>query len=183
MSKNAALASTRTNFRSSHLRQVSISSSTARSESSNHPGRLVEQPADNAQYEKLSEHPFDQIYSLWIHDESFSTDDVLINTSQIHANNIKGGDLMQILPLKNPVKYEPNNNDNHQQVSKNQANKRGPSNDRKSNSSFSTSVVGGHPVDLARRHIFTVKETDSNQNAKQPGLQVCCISIGSLGFR
>lgn len=182
MSKNAALASTRTNFRSSHLRQVSISSSTARPESSNHPGRVVEQPVDNSQIEKLSELPFDQIYSLWIHDESFSTDDVLINISQIHANNIKGGDLMQIVPLRNPVIYE-SNNDNHQQVSKNQANKRELSNDRKSNSSFSTSVVGGHPVDLARRHIFTVKETDSNQNAKQPGLQVCYISIGSLGFR
>ena len=183
MSKNAALASTRTNFRSSHLRQVSISSSTARPDGSDHPGRVVEQPVDNSQCEKLSEHPFDQIYSLWIHDESFSTADVLINTSQIHANNIKEGGLMQIVPLRNPVNYESNSNDNHQLASKNQANKRELSNDRKSNSSFSTSVVGGHPVDLARRHIFTVKETDSNQNAKQPGLQVCYSSIGFLGFR
>lgn len=124
----------------------------------------------------MSERPFRQICSLWIHDEAFSTDDVLVSKSQI-ADGTKEGEVMQIAPLRKPAKHASNPNESQKQFG-DPATKSGSSNDRASAFSSSTAIFGDHTVDFARRHIFTLKEINPSQDAKQPGLQVCLDPVG-----
>ena len=182
MSKVTASSLSKANLRASHLRQASGSDYTFRPETPSQSGMgAVVDLIDKIDYSKNIKPPFRQICSVWIHDESFSTDDILVNTSQIKTNNIKAGDFVQIAPLKKSAKHALDNNE-YQGKSKDEAKKRESSDERKSASSFSATLPSDHIVDFARRHIFALKETNPNQNKKQPSLQVCHTTIGFLDF-
>lgn len=124
----------------------------------------------------MSERPFRQICSLWVHDEAFSADNVLVNKSQT-ADGIKEGEVMQIAPLRKPAKRTSNLNESQKQYG-DPVTKSGSSNERASTLSSSTTMSGDHTVDFTRRHVFTMKEINSSQDAKQPGLQVCLDPVG-----
>lgn len=175
-----ASAHKRAPFRSSHLRQVS-SGNSARLQNELDEPRLnaTGDPFACSQSAK-SDLPVRRLCTLWVHDEVFSTDDVLVNLAQIHAENIKAGDTMQIVALKNPSEY-PSVDDETQGQPESQGKRTKAPLDPKSTSTFSsvkrigtgeTNGFDEHLIDSTRRHLFTVKETSSNQNAKKPGLQV-----------
>lgn len=82
-------------FRSSHLRKVSVGSSTAAHQ---HTANSVieSSPITFPQSGKSSNPSVRRLCSLWVHDESYAAEDVLVNLSQFPVDNIRVGDLLYV---------------------------------------------------------------------------------------
>lgn len=189
-------------FRSSHLRKVSVGSSTApHQQTPNSAIEAIESPAPHLDVGKSSNASVRRLCSLSIHDESFSADDVVVNLSQFPADNIHGGDLLyvptqgltgwrltmtvavlrQITALRDPDRDVENSRNSMQTASSDRNRKRDTSHDREASAPvFIAAVAGiqGAPhlddlhLDRSKRHVFVAKGTSPEQNAKQPGVQV-----------
>lgn len=105
----------------------------------------------------------------------------MVNLSQFPADNIHVGDLLQIIALRDPDKDGENNRSNNPISSTDRNRKRDTSHDRDAATPVPIAAAAGvqgasHldelPLDLSKRHVFRVKGTTPEQNAKQPGLQI-----------
>lgn len=189
-------------FRSSHLRKVSIGSSTAAHQhAANSATEAIGSQPSFSDFGKFPNPSVRRLCSLLIHDDSFSAEDVVVNLSQFPADNIHEGDLLyvptrrlvmcatndddrcrrQITALKDPNHDVENNRNCMQTGSSNPNRKRDASHDRQASAPVSIAAAAGIQgpphrdelgLDPSRRHVFVVKGTSSEQNAKQLGLQV-----------
>lgn len=89
--------------------------------------------------------------------------------------------IRQIIALRDPDKDGENNRSNNPISSTDRNRKRDTSHDRDAATPVPIAAAAGvqgasHldelPLDLSKRHVFRVKGTTPEQNAKQPGLQV-----------
>ena len=177
-------------FRSSHLRKVSpqtlltgqqelVSPSTEPTVSPiNPPGPL--KPATVS---------LPRVCMLWTHDDSFSSDEVLLNFSQFPEGTIIAGDLVYVLTqgpffslLTNSVpvrQISPVHDPNPENLSNIRISN--PSGDRVRKLDLSKGKVPLSPNPHAsethlgrnKRHVFVAKATSPEQNLARPGLQVC----------
>lgn len=173
MSNPRASASRGLPFRSSHLRQVSTGSSMTGQHGLTNSGlEALRSSANFAGWAKSSNAPVRRLCSLWIHDESFSTEDVLVNLSQFPTDKINIGDLLQIMAIDESNKDTLDVNQ-FQSPSSNRGKKKDFSRDGEPSGIRGTPHFNELRFDLSKRHVFVVKATSLEQNLKQPGLQVC----------
>jgi DEP domain-containing protein 5 len=113
--------------------------------------------------------------TIWIHDEQFSKEEVVLNLDLFPRGSVKAGDIMAIIALKADVTARDFQD-------KSPAPKKvadslpaslplDPSMVHRK-SSDSTSVDGQHDVDLGRRYLFAVKEMSADLKTKSPSLEV-----------
>lgn len=164
---------------SSHLRQVSSGDATAGQDQRN--GSRMESSTHLSQSLSTSQLSVKRICSLSIHDDT--SIDVFVNLDRFLGDNVKAGDLMQIIAL-NGAAYTstdgsgpqlPSQAKNDQPCTDNEftpstANARGPGQNRKHDHPELTS-------DLSQRYIFAVKNMTSEHKVKHPECQVCCVSL------
>ena len=142
-------------------------------------GSRIESSTSPLQSPCTSQLSMKRICSLSIHDDTST--DVFVNLDRFAGDNVKAGDLMQIIAL-NGAAYTstdatgpqlPSQGKNDQPCTDNEftpstANARGPGQNRKH----------GHPEltsDLNQRYIFAVKNMTSEHKVKHPECQVCCV--------
>lgn len=114
----------------------------------------------------------------------------MVNLSQFPTDNIKVGDLLQIVAIDESDKDTVDGNKLHS-ASSDRLKKKDSLRDGEISSPVSmatSSGIQGMPhsnglrFDPSKRHVFVVKKTSPEQNLKQPGLQVCCFSIECVCF-
>lgn len=185
MSNPRALASSRESpFRSSRFRKVSLGGDTAvpyeslrleAEDKGSTPGFVGSGKNPSASTRRLC--------TLWIHDESFSTDDVVLNLNQFPTDSIHVGDLLQITSVSE-LNKDTVRNSRTPVPSSDQARKRDNSNDRQNYRIQEFPQFNELKSDLSKRHVFIVKGTSPDQNIKQPSLQVGhelqCVPMGFL---
>lgn len=179
MSNSILGSSSRTPFRSSHLRQVSS----------------VTKPEDEALRSNISDSRNDtslikqsmkRTCSLSVHEETFSKDDILINVDYFH-NSVKAGDLMQITRYNEAMTVLVNSNDPESQA-KDENQEVKTSRERQTISRIPNTetqsvrdkqYIDKHEANIGKCYTFIVKDMSPDQKAKQPDLQVC-EAIGSF---
>jgi hypothetical protein len=120
--------------------------------------------------------PVERRCVLWIHDEQFSKEEVVLNMDLFPAGSIKPGDLMAIVALKTDAAIK----DFHD---KNQPVKKGAemlsvslqpdTNFEERKSSMGTvSVDGQHDIDNEKRYLFAIEDMNNELRAKQSNLEV-----------
>lgn len=167
----------RTTQRASHLRQVSNGSSettisrptTAASET----GTIQHDPIPV----KLA---IERRCVLWVHDEGFSKDDVVLNLDLFPE--VKPGDLMAIMALK--AESGVRDFQEKMQTSKRDSDTLATSMQRERSSSYPRSPVtttgnqsrhgsdAKHDTDLWNRYLFIARDMPKEMKAKQPNLEV-----------
>ena len=99
MSANIAPGVTRGQMRASHLRHMSTGSSM---HVNGHPERDIKGEVDESEGRgemDVTPHSEERLCSLWVHDDNFSKDDVLLNLGLFPRGTVKVGDLMQVVAL------------------------------------------------------------------------------------
>lgn len=91
----------------SHLRQVSAASleTLSSSRSASHHGSSTHdaQSPVEERFVPLSSTGLDRLQcSLWVHDETFSREEILFNQTAFSDTGVKTGDVVEILPVRNP---------------------------------------------------------------------------------
>ena len=164
---------------SSHLRQVSTGDTVAGQNVRDEP--RTEAFSNLAKSVTVSQLQLKRICFLSIHDDP--RNDALLNLDRFRTDNIKVGDLMQIKALNGAVNasMDTGGSQLHSQGRSGQS-----CADQEFNSSTASSRGPGqkqkhdHPEltsDLSQRFIFAVKDMPFEQKTKQPGCQVCFISL------
>ena len=109
----------------------------------------------------------------------------MVNFNQFTADNINVGDLLQIMAIDESDKDTIDGN-KKQSPSSDRVKKKDSLRDGEASSPVSmatSSSIQAVPhfnelrLDPSKRHVFVVKKTSSEQNLKQPGLQVCSFPI------
>lgn len=143
-------------LRASHLRQVSTGSSTtfhsAVQADVTVPRAHVDSTAPQAKPRPLVR----LLCSLSVHDENFSSEDVVLNLAHFPGSDVTIGTLMQLTALKGTVEASV-----HDRKSQNTAQK-----------PIVASDVQPESLDLNRHYVFTVKATSEEMLAKQPNVQI-----------
>ena len=196
MSTNIAPGVTRGQMRASHLRHVSTGSS---SKNDPHADKDLSGDVDASEAPKDTNGTMssvERLCSLWIHDDNFSKDEVLLNLTLFPRGAVNAGDLIQVVPqsLQTASKDYEHRHDDRQDV---KASRRGgedaekthrkePSNhpmeaSAKEESAFST----GNESDASTRYVFKVKEMGSELLSRNPTLQISISSTiaSAFGFK
>lgn len=196
MSTNLAPGVTRGQMRASHLRHVSKGSSV-----NNHhrADKDISGSADTSKAPKDNEETtstVERLCSLWIHDDNFSKDQVLLNLALFPRGSVKAGDLIQVVPQSSEraSKDFDHRHDGGQHV---RASYRGGEDAEKDHGkdpfthpseasakearAFST----GSDSDACTRYVFQVKEMGSELLSRNPTLQISISSTiaSAFGFK
>ena len=155
------MGSSRGPFRASHLRHVSTGSLAIVDED-----EYLQSPKAT---EELPESSFPERAqcSLWVHDDNFSQDEVLLNPTLFSSRSIKAGDLMQVIALDQSQQ----DNSRPQGPSLQQENRR---RNGKGHEPLSSAEPNPRALDSKKRYIFVYKEMDPEMGSKQPNIQVSC---------
>lgn len=152
--------------RSSHLREVSNGSSdTIESRTASDTGTVQHDPAP-------SPLPVERKCVLWVHDDGFSKEDVVLNLDLFP--DIKTGDLMAIVALKN----ESNVRDLQEKPQRRDTDSIAASVHRDRSSSYTrspgpnTESDAKHDDDVGKRYVFVAKDMPQDMKTKQPGLEL-----------
>jgi DEP domain-containing protein 5 len=110
--------------------------------------------------------------TLWIHDEQFSKEEVVLNLDLFPAESVKPGDLMAIIALKADVAvrefFPPKKG--LENISASLQPDIGAE-ERKS-SKGSINMDTHHDIDLERRYLFAVRDFSKDLKAKHPNLEI-----------
>ena len=162
--------SRRGTLRASHLRQVSIGSADS-NESTSRPVSST----GTAQYDPTPlKAPFERRCNLWVHDDVFSKDEVVLNLDLYPE--VKAGDLMAIVALKTDSGVR----DFQDQVNASKkdlpalatAMTRERSSSNPKSPTLGSDMDSKHDVDIGKRYLFTAKDMPKELKAKHPGLEV-----------
>ena len=156
--------------RASQLRHVSNGSS----ETTPVAERLTS-PLETVQHENvLPKGPCEKKCILWIHEDAFSRDEVIINLD--HFPGVSVGDLMAIVVPKTDTGFRDFQEDVAAQKTENDA--LSPSlpadgsNSKPNSPGGATSPSVKHDLDLARQCLFVAKDMSKDMKARQPAVEV-----------
>ncbi|KAI9742687.1 MAG: vacuolar membrane-associated protein iml1 [Claussenomyces sp. TS43310] len=132
--------------------------------------------------------PFDKISStykmrpsaetrclLWIHDEQFSKEDVIVNLDLFPPNSVRLGELMAIIPLKTDTGVRdfqdrrPPSTQSFDALRSSFSATLGITN---GSASGTASADAYHDVDLGNRYLFAAKAMSKEMKAKHPSLEI-----------
>jgi hypothetical protein len=133
-----------------------------------------------------------RLCTVWVHDDSFSRDEVILNISAFPVDSLKVGGLAAIVPIKSDVNVR-DFQEEAQEASSDDAGgskRRGPGSKagsglktKRSNlavQSHSKSDCGarwnGQEIDESKRYVFRVQDMSNEQRTKQPTLQISLAS-------
>ncbi|MCJ1466363.1 vacuolar membrane-associated protein iml1 [Pseudocyphellaria aurata] len=168
-------------FRTSHLRKVSVGRSSTAAHQQTANSAIEATPITFPQLGVSSDPFVRRLCSLWVHDESYAAEDVVVNLSQFPVDNIRVGDLLQIIAIRDRDQDVEKNRSSMQNDGGDRIKKRDTSHDREASAPVSIASAAAIPgashldelhLDRSKRYEFVVKRTTPEQNAKQPGLQV-----------
>lgn len=166
-------------LQSSHLRQVSTGNATAGQDKWDES--RIERFSNLSKSMNTSQVQLKRICSLSIHDDP--RNDAFLNLDRFLSDNIKVGDLMQIVALNGNANTSMDSSgpqlhgqgrsgqsciDN--EFNPSTANARGPGQKQKHDHLELT-------ADVSQRFIFAVKNMTFEQKTRQPECQVCCVSL------
>jgi hypothetical protein len=117
---------------------------------------------------------FEQRVEIWVHDEQFSREDVVLNLSFFPQDLVKAGDLMAIIGLRSDVAKQQALETAVRKIAENLSGSLQPSipaSDRKSEEDIN-SIDGRRDLDLDRRYLFTVKDMTPEMKSKYPNLEI-----------
>ena len=143
-------------LRASHLRQMSTGSSTTF-----HSAVQAEVTVPRAHVESTAPQARPRssvrlLCNLSVHDENFSTEDVVLNLAHFPGSDVKIGTLMQLTALKGTV--EPSVHDRKLQNAVQKP--------------MVVTDVQAENIDVNRHHVFTAKAITGEMLAKQPNVQI-----------
>ena len=118
----------------------------------------------------------ERICVLWIHDDQFSKEDVVLNMDLFPQGNVKPGDLIAIVALKAEVAIRDFQD-------RNMSLRRGaeslsaslqpdPQVEERKSPAGSISIDGQHDIDNEKRYLFAVKDMSKELRARQPTLEI-----------
>jgi DEP domain-containing protein 5 len=165
--------------RSSHLRQISnISAGTISSLAPNASvqGDCSEPQDDIFNGEAIQPKHVQRICTLWVHEESFSREDVILNFALFPKGSVRAGDLAEIVALKSnsevrdfqdavPKNPRDSNTFEGSPIGAGAERRRSPSNTLNLEDTTNKSLQ-------SKRYVFIAKDMSSEQKLRQPNLQV-----------
>ena len=119
--------------------------------------------------------PVERRCVLWIHDEQFSKEEVVLNMDLFPAGSVKPGDLIAIVALKTDVAVKDfqDKNLSAKKGTELSASLQPDTNfEEQKSSTGSVSVDGQHNVDKEKRYLFAVKDMSKEIKAKQSNLEI-----------
>jgi DEP domain-containing protein 5 len=120
--------------------------------------------------------PVERRCVLWIHDEQYSKEEVILNTDLFPVGTVKPGDLLAIVALKTDVAvkdFQERNASAKKGTEPFSASLQPDINvEERKSSTGSVSVDGQHDIDQQKRYLFAVKDMSKELKAKQPNLEV-----------
>jgi hypothetical protein len=117
---------------------------------------------------------FERRVVIWVHDEQFSKEDVVLNLDVFPRDRVKPGDLMAIIGLRSDVTRQQLLDLAARKIAESLSGSLLPNpgaTDRKS-SEDSNSIDGRRDLDLERRYLFAVKDMTLEMKAKYPNLEI-----------
>ncbi|KAL1986347.1 hypothetical protein VTN96DRAFT_6579 [Rasamsonia emersonii] len=168
--------------RGSHLRQVSAAS--LDSTSSTGPSVGTSQYDPSAANDKSDKQPgsglYRQLCTLWVHDESFSREEVLFNSSAFSETGVKPGDVIEITLVRS------GGDSAHPQLKSEFGARAGNDGNVESNSSLN--LGGGNSKFASRtqgRFLFVVKPLPQDIKQRHPKLEISVTSsvANIFGFK
>ena len=129
-----------------------------------------------------------EVVSLWVHDESFSKDDVLVNPDTLHHLRLAAGDLVQIVALKSALEardFEKSSEVSLTDSSDSSKPKGTSSDEGNTTSALASGQRGSFEVDDNTKYFFIARSFPAELKAKHPSLQVSLNGniAGIFGFR
>jgi hypothetical protein len=157
--------------RASHLRQVSNGSSISTA------GPRPKTPASNPTSSTgPARDPIDRRATVWVHDEHFSKDDVVLNLNLFLPGSVREGEVLAIVPLKTDSSvrdFQSGNAAGKKDLdgfSVSMQRERSSSNSRLPTNGFTT--ASKHDVNANKPYLFVVRDMLKEQKIKYPGLEV-----------
>jgi hypothetical protein len=128
---------------------------------------------DTAQYDSiLSKPPIERRCNLWVHDEAFSKEEVVLNLDLFP--DVEAGELMAIVALKTDSgirdfqeKTQKKDVDNLTTAMQRERSNSNPKSPGQVNG-----TDGKHDLGLGKRYLFIAKDISKELKAKHPGLEV-----------
>lgn len=87
-------------MRQSHLRQVSAASLETLSTAHSHASQRDHNPTPDERNVRMSTGAARRQYTLWVHDETFSREEILFNPAAMGESGVQIGDVVEILPAR-----------------------------------------------------------------------------------
>jgi DEP domain-containing protein 5 len=131
-------------------------------------------PQTSSSSNSRAKEAFERRVEIWVHDEQFSKEDVVLNLSFFPRDRVKAGDLMAIIGLRSDVAKQQALETATKKISESLSGSLQPNataNDRKS-SEESNSIDSRPDLDLNRRYLFTVKDMTPEMKSKYPNLEI-----------
>lgn len=116
---------------------------------------------------------FERRVEIWVHDEQFSKEDVVLNLDVFPRDRVKAGDLMAIIGLRSDVAKQQGVDIAAKKIAESLSGSLQPHaaiSDRKS--SEDSSVDSRRDLDLDRRYLFAVKDMTPEMKTKYPNLEI-----------
>jgi DEP domain-containing protein 5 len=117
---------------------------------------------------------FERRVEIWVHDEQFSKEDVVLNLDVFPHDRVKAGDLMAIIGLRSDVVKQQGVDFAARKIAESLSGSLQPystTNDRKTEED-SNSVDSRRDLDLDRRYLFAVKDMTPEMKTKYPNLEI-----------
>jgi DEP domain-containing protein 5 len=125
-----------------------------------------------------------ELASLWVHDESFSKDEVLVNPDTFHHVRIAAGDLVQIVALRTSLEVRDFEKSSVVPLtdSEHPLDRKDTSNDEdKTSPAIAFGRRGSFDIDDSMKYYFIAKPFPADLKVKHPSLQVSLVgSIATL---
>ena len=199
MSASIAPGVTRGQKRASHLRHVSTGSSMT---NDGHAEKVIKPISGEMD---MSEGPKDtsgtmssvgRLCSLWIHDDNFSKDQVLLNLALFPRGTVKAGDLIQVVPQGSGTEnkdYEhrhdagPGVKGSHRggEDDEETPGKESSTHSLEASAKEESAFSSGKESDASARYVFKAKEMGSELLSRNPTLQISISSTiaSAFGFK
>jgi len=118
--------------------------------------------------------PPERLYTLWVHDDTFSKQAVIFNKALLasHGQKVQSGALLKVVRASAGVAVHDFQSGGDDAIKAAHINDE-TGNETTYNAEQSSGIQAGSDFDAARQHlVFVVEELDSDYLTKHPGLQV-----------
>jgi hypothetical protein len=165
--------------RSSHLRQISnISTKTINSlaPNSSAQGDYSEPQDDTSNSEAVQPKHVQRICTLWVHEDSFSREDVILNFALFPKGSMRAGDLAEIVALRSNSDvrdFQDAAPKNSRDTGAFEGSPIGAGAERRRSPSNTLNLEeNANKSQQSKRYVFIAKDMSSEQRLRQPNLQV-----------
>ena len=165
-------------MRRSHLRQVSAASLETLSTANSADAAREQEPPDEHTV-RLSSSLTRHQCTLWVHDEMFSREEILLNQSAFGESGVQVGDVVEILPVR------PSGDTAHSTLKPEAATKTARESHGDINSTSASDSTSKFKTPLQNRCLFVVKPLPQDIKTRHPKLEVSVTSsvANIFGFK